>query len=82
MAVAAVVASELPGDTLPSAVGIFEHVIAAAHQIKERPIVEALVRVVQTVDAAKVIAGRPQYRAVWAHVALHERMDRGVHQID
>ena len=55
MAVAAVVASELPGDTLPSAVGIFQHVITAAHQIKERPIVEALVRVVQTVDAAKVL---------------------------
>ena len=82
VAVAAVVAPELPRDASKCPVGVVQQFIVAAEQVQQRPVVEALVGVVETIDAGKILCGGPHDRAVRMHVFFHHQLDGVVHEID
>ncbi len=77
IAVAGIVLTHLRVDHVKGAIGLRQKPRAAAQQVKQRPVVKALVAVVQRIDALKVRARRPEQSAVWVGVAL-EHPRRGV----
>ena len=78
------VGGELPGHGVPLPVAQWQQAVAAAEQVVQRPVAEALVEVVGAV-AAGVPLGRgvaPDQGAVGVRVLVQERIDRRVQQVE
>ena len=83
VAVAAAVAAHRPGDGLEPPLAVGQEAVAPPEQVEERPVVEALVAVVEGVDALEVGRGRPKQVAVRLRVSLQHpgrRLLDGVEQ--
>ena len=72
-------AGQLAGDGLPLAVGQVQQVLAAAHQIHERPVKKRLVEIVGAAAAPLVL---PDEFAVLAGEVIEERLHRLVQGVE